>query len=213
MSRGITLADFVQQVYYAVYKVRLNTGYSSDANGSYHAGTDKFKEVLMEVNLVQQELQQQMDWNWLRARLTLGTAEDLGEGRITEFILPEHVYKVCTGYNDAVRLHSPINPNMFLQVPFTSPRNGTVNNVAMFDGYGQLNTPDHRLMAFVVGDHLTFTRPFTRSDQGMIVETDVVELLEPVHPDPRSVLHGGTHSDEAGRGRPFGLGSCAVPER
>jgi hypothetical protein len=36
-------------------------------------------------------------------------------------------------------------------------------------------------MAFVVGDHLTFSRPFTRSEAGMIIATDVVDLLEPLH--------------------------------
>jgi hypothetical protein len=179
MSRGLTIADFVQQVYYAVYKVRLDV--TSAVAGAYHADTDKFKEVVMEANFVQQELQQAMDWNWLRHRLELGTAEALDDGAIVEFELPEYVYKVCTGFNDAVRLHNPTDPSVFMEVPFTSPRNGTVNNISMFNTNGQLNVSDQRLMAFMVGDHLTFTRPFTSNELGAIIETDVVDLLDPLH--------------------------------
>ena len=181
MSRGLTIADFVQQVFYAIYKVRLDTTYDPSLPQAFHTDTDKFKEILMEANFVLQELQQAMDWNWLRDRVVLGTAEDLGDGRIVEFILPERAYKVCTGFNDAVRLHDANNTNIFMEVPFTSPRSGTVNQVAMFNDRAQLNVPDSRLMAFVVGDHLTFTRPFYSGEIGSIVETDIVELLEPLH--------------------------------
>jgi hypothetical protein len=182
MSRGTTIADFVQAVFYAIYKVRLDFTYSApNSDNLFHANTDKFKEVVMEANFVLQELQQQMDWNWLRSRLTLGTAEVLADGAISEFHLPDHVYKVCTGFNDAVRLHNPHNSNQFIEIPFTSPRNGTVNTIAMVSNDGRLNVPDTRLVAFVVGDHLTFNRPFTQSEAGMTIETDVVDLLEPLH--------------------------------
>jgi hypothetical protein len=182
MSRGTTIADFVQQVLYAVYKVRLDVTYSDpNTNNTFHADTDKFKEIIMEANFVLQEIQQAMDWNWLRARVTLGEAEILPHGGIQEFCLPENVYKVCTGFNDAVRLHHPRNPNSFIEIPYTSPRNGTVNNTAMFDTNGRMNVADNRIMAFVVGNHLTFTRPFLPGEAGMIIETDVVELLEPLH--------------------------------
>lgn len=175
----MTIADFVQQVLYAIYKVRLDV--TQDAAQAFHSDTDKFKEIVMEANFVQQELQQAMDWNWLRDRLILGTAEVMPDGRIVEFVLPESVYKVCTGFNDGVRLHNPRDMNSFIEVPFTSPRNGTVNSVTMANEFGQLNMPDNRLMAFMVGDHLTFTRPFLQHELGMIIETDVIDLLEPLH--------------------------------
>jgi hypothetical protein len=179
MSRGMTIAELVQKVFYAVYKVRLDVDVAADQ--SYHAGTDKFKEVVMEANMVLDEIQGQQDWNWLRDRLVLGTAEALDDGRIVEFQLDDDVFKVCTGFNDAVRLHHPTNPNLFFEVPFTSARNGTVNNVAMFDGRGRLNQPDNRLMAFMVGDHLTFTRPFTQDELGWIIETDIIKMMDQLH--------------------------------
>ena len=55
MSRGITIADFVQQVLYAIYKVRLDVDESVE--GSFHSKSDKFKEVVMEANFVLQEFQ------------------------------------------------------------------------------------------------------------------------------------------------------------
>lgn len=180
MSRGMTIADFVQQVLYSVYKERLDTEYSDELPEAFHADTNMFKEVVMEANFVLQELQQAMDWNWLRDRITLGIAETLPDGQIVEYTLPENVYKVCTGFNDAVRLHHPTSPNTFVEIPFTSPRSGTTNITAMFNTSGQLNPPDNRLMAFVVGDHLTFNKPLTGVD-GWIVETDVVKYFEPLH--------------------------------
>jgi hypothetical protein len=179
MSRGMTIADFVQQVFYAIYKVRLDTSLSADQ--AYHAGTDKFKEVLMEANFVQQELQQQMDWGWLRKRWNIGTAECLGDGKIQEFEIPKYAYKVASGFNDAVRLHVANMPQSFIEVPYTSPRSGTTNVVAMHDEYGRMNVPDNRLQAFVVGDHLTFTRPFGTGEAGLLIETDVIKLLPTLH--------------------------------
>ena len=178
MRRGMTIAEFVQQVFYAIYKVRLDTTYGPDG---FHADSDKFKEILMEGNFVLQELQKEQDWNWLRDRIVLGTAQALPDGRIVEFPLPERAYKVCTGYGDAVRLHSPRDYNAFIEVPFTSPRTGSVNRVAMFDEAGRINAPDQRLLAFVVGDHLTFTRPFTHYELGTTIETDIVRLLDLLH--------------------------------
>lgn len=179
MSRGLTIAEFVQQVFYAIYKVRLDV--DASVEGAFHADTDKFKEVLMEANFVLQELQKEQDWNWLRDRWYMGTAEVLDDGAIQEFTLPEGVYKVCTGYYDSVRLHNPTYPTIFLEVPFTSPRGGTTNVTAMFDENAKLNVPDTRLRAFVVGDILTFNRPFTIYEAGAIIETDVVRLLDPLH--------------------------------
>ena len=175
----MTIADFVQQVLYAIYKVRLDVTAGTEA--AFHADTDKFKEIVMEGNFVLQELQKEQDWNWLRDRRVLGVAENPSATGIQEFHIPDDVYKVCTGYGDAVRLHHPDNPNFFMEVPFTSPRTGTVNMVTMFDPYGRLDSADLRLKAFIVGEHLTFTRPFLYNEIGSIVETDFIELLEPLH--------------------------------
>lgn len=180
MSQGMTIADLVQQVYYAVYKQRLDVSVAADQ--SFHADTDKFKEVVMEANFVLQELQQAMDWNWLRARWDIGTAAACDDNTcIPEFTLPEDAYKVCTGFGDAVRLHSARNYNSFLEIPFTSARTGSTNRVAMFDQGGRLDVPDSRLHAFVVNDILTFTRPFWGGELGALIETDIVRRLEPLH--------------------------------
>jgi len=76
-----------------------------------------------------------------------------------EFSLPDEVYKVCTGFNDAVRLHHPDDYSRFIEIPITSPRSGTVNTVAMFDQWGRVNVPDTRILAFIAGRTLTFFAP------------------------------------------------------
>lgn len=177
----MTIADFVQQVYYAIYKVRLDTTYDAELPEAFHADSDKFKEVVMEANFVLQELQKEQDWNWLRIRLELGEAVCLPDHGIMEFKLPEWVYKVATGYNDAVRLHNQQNQNAYIEVPFTSPRSGNTHTVAMFDEMARPNVPDYRLLAFVVDDTLTFNRPFGYSERGLIIETDVIRLFTPLH--------------------------------
>lgn len=181
MSRGMTIADFVQQVLYAVYKVRLDVGFSDETPQAFHADTDRFKEVVMEANFVLNDMQKDQDWNWLRARWNVGTAEVYDDHSIMEFPIPEDVYKVATGFNDAVRLRNPANPNIFIEVPFTSPRSGNTNHVLMFNQLGQINVVDSRLHAFVVGNVLTFNRPFTRDEAGYIIETDVIKWIDPLH--------------------------------
>lgn len=179
MSRGLTIADLVQQVYYAVYKVRLDVRQGTD--GSFHSKSDKFQEVVMEANFVLQELQKEQDWNWLRDRLELGISENPPHRGIQEFVLPGDVYKPCTGYNDAVRLRNRHNPNLFMEIPWTSPRSGNAHNVSMFDQYASINAPDQRVMAFQVGQDVTFTRPWRAVELGCLVETDVVRLLPQLH--------------------------------
>lgn len=186
-GRGLTIASFVQQVLYAIYKVRLDTTFDPDLPGTaFHADTDKFKEVLMEANFVLQEIQKEQDWNFLRERWSIGTAEVNDDGSIMEFELPSYIYKVCTGFNDAVRLHDPNDPNVFIEVPFTSPRNGQTQVVSMFDNTARLNVPDTRLMAFIVGNTLTFSRPFSTYESGALIETDVIRFLDPLH-----ICHAG----------------------
>ena len=176
MSRGLTIADFVQQVLYAMYKVRLDVDASKE--GAFHSKSDKFKEIVMEANFVLQEFQKEQDWNFLRERWDMGIARPTHG--IQEFRIPDGVYKVCTGYNDAVRLHNPRSLST-MQIPFDSPRSGNHQAIEMFDEYGSANVDKNLQRAFVVGDTLTFYRPWTRNEIGCFLETDVISYIEPLH--------------------------------
>ena len=114
MSQGMTPYDFVQQVFYAQEKVRLDM-WPTD---------DKYKEVLMEANLILDELQSIEDWTWLREPLVLGPVgippHDISRphgpymphgpnhphhDHIPEFPLPHWVYKPSTLNHDTLRLY------------------------------------------------------------------------------------------------------------
>lgn len=180
MSRGMTIAEFVQQVLYAVYKVRLDV--DTGVENAWHSKSNQFKEIVMEGNFVLQELQKDLDWTFLRDRWEMGiTTNNHG---IQEFKLPPDVYKVCTGYNDAVRLH-PYNhgcPGPIVgEIPWTQARSGSARVVDMFDEWGNINAVDNSQMAFTVGDIVTFKRPWFPHESGLLVETDVIRYLEPLH--------------------------------
>lgn len=177
MSRGLTIADLVQQVLYCIYKVRLDVDESLE--GSFHCKSDKFKEVVMEANFVLQELQKEQDWNFLRERWEIGPAVNPPfPGGIQEVKVPDGVYKLCTGYGDAVRLHR--GPHV-MQVPLEEARTGNRRYVEMFDTWGELNVDTGSQRAFVVGDTLTFNRPWMRNESGGRLETDVIRYIEPLH--------------------------------
>ena len=176
MSRGLTIADFVQQVLYAQYKVRLDVDASKE--GSFHSKSDKFKEIVMEGNFVLQEFQKEQDWNFLRERWDIGFASN--HHGIQEFHIPDGVYKVCTGYNDAVRLHFPHFRSM-MQIPYDSPRSGNHAAFEMFDDLGRANVDENKQRAFVVGDTLTFSRLWNNVELGSFLETDVISYIEPLH--------------------------------
>lgn len=178
MSRGLTIAELVQQVLYAMYKVRLDV--DASVEGAFHSKSDKFKEVVMEANFVLQEFQKEQDWQFLRDRWEMGYSKNPING-IQEFELPEDVYKVCTGYNDAVRLHRRGNPVACMQVLFEEARSGNRQVVDMFNEYGQLNVNKQEQRAFTVGDIVTFNRPWFSSEEGLLVETDVIRYIEPLH--------------------------------
>jgi len=94
MSEGITAYDFVQQVYYMQEKTLLD----------FYPTDDKFREVLVEANLVLKELEAQQDWTWLRETILVGdTAHSYGE--IVEFVLPDDVYKLSMLRHDGLRLY------------------------------------------------------------------------------------------------------------
>ncbi len=175
MYNGITIADFVQQVLYSVYKVRLDV--TEGVEGAFHSKSDKFKEIVMEANLAIPELQRQQDWNWLREKWEMGHAHK----GIQEFELPEHAYRVCTGYGDAVRLHLP-HHNGVIQIPFTSPRQGNRFQRRMYSpSNGEYNTVNMENQAFMVGKDLCFKRPFSGPELGGLLETDIIRELPLLH--------------------------------
>ena len=94
MSQGITPYDFVQQVYYMQEKTLLD----------FWPTDDKYREVLIEANLVLKELEAVEDWTWLRETVILGSCDDV-TNEIIQFELPEDTYKVSTLNHDAVRLY------------------------------------------------------------------------------------------------------------
>lgn len=178
MSRGLTIADLVQQVLYAIYKVRLDVDDSEE--GMFHCHSDKFKEVVMEANFVLQEFQKEQDWNFLRERWEMGLScnPHFPHDGIQEIDIPDEVYKVCTGYGDAVRLHNGLYVQ---QIPFESPRTGNRRTVEMFDEWGEMNVDKLSQRAFVVGDVLTFNRRWFHGENHRRLETDVIRYIEPLH--------------------------------
>lgn len=178
MSRGLTIAEFVQQVLYAIFKVRFDVDASKE--GSFHSKSDKFKEVVMEANFVLQEFQKDQDWHFLRDRWEMGYTRNPIHG-IQEFELPEDVYKVCTGYNDAIRLHHRNNPMPCMNILFEEARSGNTPVYDMFDEYGRLNVNKQEQRAFCVGNTVTFHRPWFAEEQGLLIETDVIRYLAPLH--------------------------------
>ena len=167
MSYGLTPYEFVQQVFYAQEKVILD----------FRPDDDKYKEVLLEANLVLQELQKEEDWSWLRKRLILGPV-DTDTTEIPEFELPDWVYKPSTLHDDCVRLYRVsrgchhghhhchcndcdqlcFNEWDFFEVPYKSL--GTLNGRSLKQQAGlATNVPNLELGACVVGDTLTFNRP------------------------------------------------------
>lgn len=178
MSRGLTIADLVQQVLYAVYKVRLDV--SDSEEGAFHCHSDKFKEIVMEANFVLQELQKEQDWNFLRDRWEMGHAINPRHG-IQEIKIPDEVYKLCTGYGDAIRLHRHGGRRPISQIPIEEARTGNRRYVEMFDEWGEMNVDSMEQRAFIVGDILTFNRPWFLSELGGHLETDVIRYIEPLH--------------------------------
>lgn len=199
MSFGLTPYDFVQQVFYAQEKVRLD----------FRPDDDKYKEVLMEANLVLQELQSNEDWTWLRRRLVLGSVDDepgcsRRHDSIPEFQLPEWVYKVSTLHDDCVKLHHVnrsrcrnmmqeccccdpgtsdcIDEWRFIEVPYASTGRLNGRNSRQYLGPAT-NVPELGLRAITVGDNiLTFNRPLTYEERHhRVAVCDVQERLPLLH--------------------------------
>lgn len=178
MSRGLTIADLVQQVLYAIYKVKLDVGPDA-THSTFHSKSDKFKEIVMEANFVLQEFQKEQDWNFLRDRWEMGLSMN-PYGQIQEITIPDEVYKLCTGYGDAIRMHFDWHGKV-MQIPIEEARTGNRRHVEMFDEWGRLNVDDGSQRAFVVGDTLTFNRPWFNNELRRRLETDVIRYIEPLH--------------------------------
>ena len=186
MSDGLTAYHFVQQVYYAQEKVLLD----------FYPDDDKFKEVLVEANLILQELQNAEDWTWLREQIVLGPCYHV-PNEIPEFELPGWVYKVSTLNHDALRLH-PIVPHYhhgcadwdhldhydemrFIPVPIASSGDNRYIRDEQTNGYSMVHMPDPRLRAVKIGNVITFTRPLTWHEERSIAVLDVQRRIEQFH--------------------------------
>lgn len=177
MSRGMTIADFVQQVLYAIYKVRLDVNQGVD--GAFHSKSDKFKEIVMEANFVMQEFQKEQDWNFLRERWEMAYAKNNEfDPHPQEIQIPEEVYKVCTGYGDAVRLHTHGHVK---QIPWEEARTSNRPRTEMFDTWGRMNVTGGQQLATFVGDTVTFNRRWFPNELHGLLETDVIRYIEPLH--------------------------------
>ena len=188
MSYGMTPYDFVQQVFYMQEKTLLD----------FHPDDDKYKEVLVEANLVLQELQNSEDWTWCRERIVLGSTDDLGHGggRIPEYLLPDKVYKPSTLHDDTVRLYARhrcrhgrgcsccgdcIDEWDYIPVPYISIGSVAKTHVAAFDSIGRVNVPDRSLGAVVIGGVLTFNRPLLAREKGRMAVADFQIRLPQLH--------------------------------
>lgn len=180
MSQGITIAELVQQVYYAMYKVRLDVDQGVD--GSYHSKTNKFKEVVMEANMVLQELQKDADWGWLRETWDMGHAKNFRGAAPQRIHIPDCCYyKICTGYGDSVRVHDHSHWERICEIPWTSPHTAKKTEHMMFGPLGEVNMVNNSQRAYVQGDYVYFARPWLPHEVGKHLETDVIRLIRPLH--------------------------------
>lgn len=189
MSEGLRPYDFVQQVYYAQEKVILD----------FWPSDDKYKEVLLEANLILQELQNSEDWTWLREQLILGPCYSV-PGEITEFKLPDWVYKISTLNHDALRLHflkpfvrpwhhhhhhypdrCDYDERHFISVPIASTGDNRYRKDRQVDHLSRMHMPDNSLRAVRVGDIITFNRPLTPAEERLIAVIDVQRRIRQFH--------------------------------
>ena len=176
MSYGLTAYDFVQQVYYAQEKTLLD----------FWPEDDKFREVLMEANLVLQELQNSEDWTWLRDRLVLGPCMQK-PGTIPEFELPEWVYKPSEVNHDCIYLHHWIpwcdepDPIHYITVPLASTGDNAYCKERQMNGVGIIHTTDVKLRAIRVGNTITFNRVLTPFEAHRVAVMDVQRRIEQFH--------------------------------
>jgi len=176
MSAGMTPYDFVQQVYYAQEKVILD----------FWPHDDKYKEVLMEANLVLQELQNVEDWTWLRERIILGDTFSL-PNEIPEYKLPDWVYKPSTNYHDSIKLcrllpNGELSNVNVIEVPWASAGDNSWRKEWQYTDWGTIHVRDFKLRAVNLGGLITFNRPlFPHEAIGRVAVCDVQRRLPLLH--------------------------------
>lgn len=181
MSAGMTPQDFVQQVYYTQEKVILD----------FWPSDDKYKEVIMEANLVLQELQKEEDWSWLRKEFKLGvTGND--HQNICNFDLSEidenhEIYKPCSLFGDCVRLYrmdsdeERINDLDVIQIPFTSVGMRTSSHMREANAISMTNVMSLSPKAIYFNNTISFNRPFCGPELNRIAYMDIQQRLTPLH--------------------------------
>ena len=175
MSKGLTPAEFVKQVYYAQEKVLLD----------FEPDDDKYQEVLYEANLVLQELQNAEDWSWLRRQINLGRLI-YNPGHIPEFELPDWVYKPSMLHGDGLKLYPCIHGKPDKEVrPIVVPYSTTGHNsdirTVQVDRFGGIDTLDPLLRAICVGDIITFNRLPNFFESNLYAVADVQKRIDLIH--------------------------------
>ena len=185
MSAGISPYDFVQQVYYMQEKTLLD----------FWPNDDKYREVLVEANLVLQELEAVEDWTWLRETIVLGHCSGI-MNEIVQFQLPEDVYKLSTLNHDFIRLHpileSTTNQDTgeteyildemhYIPVPIASSGDHHWNREKQVNWIAINHIHDWQLRAVVQGDTIALNRPLTAHESNMVLVADVQKHIKPFH--------------------------------
>lgn len=191
MLKGMKPYDFVQQVYYMQEKVLLD----------FVPSDDKYREVLVEANLILQELQTAQDWTWLREKLILGPCHHI-PGAIPEFTLPPWVHKLSALNHDCIRLMKPISLHVdathmnhrflpynglwldqknYIDVPLASTGDNQYRKEVLMTEWGGVHWPDGQLRAIRVGDTITFNRMLTPFEQAYVATVDVQRKLPLLH--------------------------------
>ena len=202
MSKGISPYDFVQQVYYMQEKTMLD----------FWPSDDKYREVLIEANLVLQELEAVEDWTWLRETIVLGSCED-NTTEIVQFEIPDDVYKLSTLNHDCLRLYSILektdedtyilDERFPLSVPIASSGDERFNREKQVNSIGVNQIHDYKLRAVVQGNIIKFNRILMPHEAGLVLVADVQKHIKQFH-----VCNSGCVSESY---TPAGGGSSTVP--
>ena len=187
MSEGITPYDFVQQVYYMQEKTLLD----------FWPNDDKYREVLVEANLVLRELEAQQDWTWLRETQVLGEMAG-GRREIVEFQIPPDVYKLSMLNHDSIRLYPAyrkvtetvddeekvtyeLNERALIRVPIASAGDQRWNREQQVNSVGVNHIHDPQLRAVVHGDKIKINRTLLPFESRCIAVVDFQKHIKPFH--------------------------------
>ena len=187
MSTGITPYDFVQQVYYMQEKTLLD----------FYPADDKYREVLVEANLVLRELESQQDWTWLREKLILGEVNQ-NYGEIVQFKIPadQDIYKLSMLNHDCIRVYPIIgmdgseyilDETTFIALPIASAGDQRWNREKQVNIFGVNHVHDNQLRAVVHGDTILFNRMILPWENAVAV-VDVQKHIKQFHVCDESCL-------------------------